>query len=160
MRKANQEIKNTAIVEQILSSAVICRIAMADDDVPYLLPFNFGYRDRCIYIHSAPSGKKIDLLKKNNSVCFEIEHTAKVIPKEKACKWATLYRSVIGYGTVDIITDFKEKQRGLEIIMAQHGAPDQIDFEPKDLKGMVILKLTIDTVTGKQSSNWDRETES
>jgi len=160
MRKVNQEIKDSAIIEQILSSAVICRIAIADGDVPYLLPFNYGYRDRSIYIHSALSGKKIDLLKKNNSVCFEIEQTAKVIPKEKACKWATLYRSVIGYGTVEIITDFKRKQRGLEIIMAQHGAPDLIEFEPKNLKEMVILKLTITSITGKQSGNWDRETKS
>ena len=59
MRKANQEIKDSAIIEQILSGAVICRIAMADGDVPYLLPFNYGYRDRRIYIHSAPSGRKL-----------------------------------------------------------------------------------------------------
>ena len=149
MRKVNQEIRDPAIMEEILSGAVICRIAMADGNVPYLLPFNYGYRDRCIYIHSALSGKKISLLKQNNKVCFEIEQTAKVIPKEKACHWGTLYRSVIGYGTVEIITDPENKQRGLEIIMAQHGAPDLTDFEPKELKAMVILKLTINTMTGK-----------
>ena len=67
---------------------------------------------------------------------------------------------MIGYGTVEIITDLERKQRGLEIIMAQHGAPDLIEFEPKNLKEMVILKLTITSVTGKQSGNWNRETKS
>ena len=44
--------------------------------------------------------------------------------------------------------------------MAQHGAPDLIEFEPKNLKEMVILKLTITSVTAKQSGNWNLETKS
>ena len=160
MRKANQEIKDPEIIEQILTGAEICRMAMIDGDVPYMLPFNYGYRDRCIYIHSAPAGKKIDLLKKNGTVCFEIEQTARIIPKEKACKWATLYRSVVGYGQVEIIDDVEGKKEGLAIIMIQHGAPDLVDFEAKEVKPMVILKLTITSLTGKQSGNWDRETAS
>ncbi len=157
MRRLNQKIKDPEIIEEILSGAEICRVAMIDGDVPYLLPFNYGYKDRCIYIHSAPTGKKIDLLKMNRTVCFEVEQTARIIPGEKACKWATLYRSVVGYGEVEIITGHKDKQRGLEIIMAQYGATDKNEFEQKQVESVVILKLTITSVTGKQSSNWDKE---
>ncbi len=159
MRKANQEITDPEIIEEILGGAEICRIAMADGDVPYLLPFNYGYRDRCIYIHSAPAGKKIDLLKKNGSVCFEVEQMVRTIPREKACRWATLYRSVIGYGEVEIVTNFESKKKGLEIIMAQHGAPDLVEFEPKEVDSVVILKLSISSLTGKQSSNWNKESD-
>ncbi len=154
MRKSNQEIKDQEIIEEILSGAEFCRIAMMDDNKPYMLPFNYGYKNRCIYIHSAPAGKKIDLLNRNGFVCFEVEQTARVVPKDKACKWATMYRSVVGYGEVKIITDFEGKKRGLEIIMAQHGAPDLVDFEPKEVKSIVILKLTITSIAGKQSNNW------
>ena len=160
MRKANQEITDQQIIAEVLNGSKICRIAMMDGDKPYLLPFNYGHADRCLYIHSAPAGKKIDLLRKNPSVCFEIEHTARLITKESACKWATLYRSVVGYGNVEIVTDFESKQRGLEIIMSQHGAPDLIDFEPNQVELMVILKIAINSITGKQSGNWDRETKS
>lgn len=156
MRKSNQEIKDPEVIEEILTGAEFCRIAMMDDNIPYMLPFNYGYKDRCIYIHSAPAGKKIDLLKRNGFVCFEVEQTARVLPEDKACKWATLYRSVVGYGEVEIITDFDGKKRGLEIIMAQHRAPDQTDFEPTEVKSIVILKLTISSITGKQSSNWEK----
>ncbi len=157
MRKANQEIKDPVILEEVLADAQICRMAMMDGDRPYILPFNYGYKDRCIYIHSAPAGKKIDLLRKNPAVCFELEHTVKIIPKERACKWATLYRSVVGYGEVEILTDFNQKKEGLEIIMAQHGAPDKTEFEPKEVGFIVILKLHITSLTGKQSSNWEKE---
>jgi hypothetical protein len=41
------------------------------------------------------------------------------------------------------------------VIMAQHGAPELTDFHAKDLKRMVILKLTVTSLSGKRSSNWD-----
>jgi nitroimidazol reductase NimA-like FMN-containing flavoprotein (pyridoxamine 5'-phosphate oxidase superfamily) len=154
MRKSNQEIKDPAILDQILSKAVICRIAMMDGDLPYIVPFNFGYRDGCIYIHSAPEGKKIELIRKNSQVCFEVEDRVEILKGEKACDWSTRYRSVVGYGTMEILSDAGSKQEGLEIIMAQHGAPELIEFDPGNLKRMVILKLIIGSITGKQSSMW------
>ncbi len=154
MRKQNQEIKDKKIIEDILRSAHICRLAMADGDVPYLLPFNYGYENNHIYIHSAPDGKKIELLQKNNTVCFEIEHAAELVKGDKACAWTTRYRSVIGYGEVEIITDDTQKNKGLDIIMAQHGASGLTDYEKRQVERMVILKLKISSLTGKQSSNW------
>ena len=157
MRKSNQEIRDPALIEAILSGAQICRVAMMDGERPYVLPFNYGYRDRCIYIHSAPEGKKIELLKRNNAVCFEVEDHAEVIPADKACAWATRYRSVVGYGTVEIVTAPEEKEEGLRIIMEQHSVKGPFTFEPGPLKRMVILKLSISSLSCKQSSNWSME---
>ncbi len=86
---------------------------MMDGDLPYIVPFNFGYREGCIYIHSAPEGKKIDLIRKNNRVCFEAEETAEIVKKDRACKWSTRYRSVVGYGTMEILSDDRSKQDGI-----------------------------------------------
>lgn len=156
MRKANQEITDKSVLEEILKQAQICRLAMIDNGIPYILPFNFGYHENCIYIHSAPAGKKIDIIKINPLVCFEVEQKAEIITDEIACKWSTLYRSVVGYGNVEIVTDFKEKIRGLEIIMKQHGAAGKQEFDTKEVEFIVILKLSISTITGKQSGNWNR----
>ena len=156
MRKANQEITDKSVLEEILKQAHICRLAMIDNGLPYILPFNFGYHENCIFIHSAPVGKKIDLLKINPLVCFEVEQKAEIITDEIAYKWSTLYRSVVGYGNVEIVTGFKEKIRGLEIIMKQHGATEKQDFNPKEIEFIVILKISISTITGKQSGNWNQ----
>ena len=154
MRKTNQEITDLQIIEEILSASIICRIAMTDGERPYLLPFNYGYKDNCIYIHSALEGKKLDVLRLNNSVCFEIEHKPEIIKGETACKWTTVYRSVVGYGTIDILNDFDEKINGLKIIMKQHGAPNLISFNSRHVDRMLILELTISNLSAKQSSNW------
>ena len=102
MRKSRQEIKEQKVLEEILSGAELCRVAMMDGNVPYVLPFNYGYHKGCIYIHSAPEGKKIDLLKAHPEVAFEITQTAEIIRDKKACKWATRYRSVVGQARVEI----------------------------------------------------------
>jgi len=109
MRKANQEITDPKVKEGILAQSNICRIAMNDAEAPYILPFNYGYRDNCIYIHSAAEGKKIDLIKNNSKVCFEIEEEAEIVKHEKACNWATTYKSIVGYGKMNIINDYDEK---------------------------------------------------
>lgn len=156
MRKINQEITDKTIIEEILSQSKICRIAMVDEGQAYLLPFNYGYKNNCIYIHSANSGKKLDVLRANPQVCFEMEQQAELVKSEKACNWATIYRSVVGYGKVEILTDFTEKQRALEIIMAHNGAPELIDFEARQVESIFILKLPIEKFTAKQSGNWEK----
>lgn len=154
MRKANQEIINQEELEEILKATLICRIAMMDGNRPYIIPFNYGYKSGSLFIHSAPVGKKINLLGQSPEVCFEVEDCMEITKGEKACDWSTRYRSIVGYGSIEILTNESSKQEGLEVIMAQHGAPELNEFNPKNMKRMVILKLTISSMTGKKSSNW------
>ena len=155
MRKAKQEITDRVVLEDILGGAEICRLSMVDEGIPYIVPVNYGYREGHLYIHSAPEGKKIDLLKKNQLVCFEVEDSVEIIRAGKACDWSTRYRSVVGYGEAEILSDERSKQEGLEVIMAQHGAPHLKEFHPGNMKRMVILKIRITSMSGKKSSNWD-----
>jgi uncharacterized protein len=155
MRKKNQEIIDPTIIEEILTESEICRLAMMDGEKPYILPFNYGYQDNCIYIHCAKEGKKIDLLEKNGEVCFEIEHTAELVEGKKACNWTERYRSIVGYGTVEILSDFEEKEHGLAIIMRSNGMKGEITFKKSNVEAVVILKLNITQLTAKQSSNWE-----
>jgi nitroimidazol reductase NimA-like FMN-containing flavoprotein (pyridoxamine 5'-phosphate oxidase superfamily) len=154
MRRKKQEITDKKIIEDILSKSLICRLGMIDGDKPYIVPVNYGYFNDTIYIHSASEGKKIELLKKNNKVCFEIEYNSEIIKKEKACDWNTKYRSVIGYGKIEIITNEEEKKQGLDFIMSQHGSKGNNIYKNSSLKNMVILKLNIEKLTGKQSGEW------
>ena len=85
MRKARQEIKEPKILVEILSGAVLCRVAMIDGDLPYIIPFNYGYSKGALYIHSAPEGKKIELLRKDGRVCFEVEDKMEITKGDQAC---------------------------------------------------------------------------
>jgi uncharacterized protein len=154
MRRKEKKIMDISLIEEILTKAEICRIAMVDGDEPYIVPLNFGYDDGFIYAHSAPTGRKIDILKTNNRVCFQVDYSSEVIKKDEPCKWTEKYRSVIGYGRVEIITDTEYKKEGLDIIMQKYGFQGVAKYDEKSLSRMVLLKLDIEDVVGKQSGDW------
>jgi len=153
MRRSEREVVDKAIIEEILSKSSVCRLGFAFENLPYIIPVNYGYRENKIYIHSAPSGEKIELINKCKTVCFEIELESEVLKYDIACKWTTRYRSIIGYGTVKIITDSEEKKKGMDIIMAQHGGLMKNKYN-SSFERMVILELAIERLTAKQAGEW------
>jgi len=154
MRRKDKEISDYRIIEEILSASEICRIAISDTDAPYLVPLNYGYRDNHLYFHAASQGRKIDLLRKNNRVCFEIEFAHEVIKSEHSCGWSAKYRSVIGYGTIEMLSGMEEIRDGLDIIMQHYGRMDN-EYEDNYLQRIVMLKLKIESISGKQSGDWE-----
>ena len=59
MRTKNLEITDPNEREQILKSGQIITVAMSHGDQPYVLPFNYGFLNGLIYIHSARKGFKL-----------------------------------------------------------------------------------------------------
>lgn len=155
MRKKQNEITDPKVIEEILSCAEVCRIAMMDNDRPYIVPLNYGYRNNNIYFHSSLLGKKTELLKTNNKVCFEIELCSQIVKKDIPCEWSTKYRSVIGYGTIDFIEDPDKKREGLDIIMEHYGKTGKKIYQDTRIEKVLILRLGIEEISGKQSGGWE-----
>ena len=154
MRRSDKEIKDDGVIQDILKNSEICRIAMIDGADPYIVPLNYAYSNNSFYIHSAPEGRKIEVLKRNNRVCFEIEYSSEVIVTGPPCKGSVKYRSVIGYGKINIATDSVTKRLGLDLLKAKYGGTDG-EYEKDSFEKIVMLVLSIDKVSGKQSGNWD-----
>ncbi len=153
MRRNEKRITNEEIIGEILQKSQICRIAIFADEYPYIVPMNYGYRNSVIYLHSALEGRKIELLKHNGNVGFEIEQEHEVIKDKVSCKWTTKYRSIIGYGNIELINDKKQKVEGLNIIMEHHGKKENV-YSNKAVDNMIVLKLHIKDLTAKQSGKW------
>jgi nitroimidazol reductase NimA-like FMN-containing flavoprotein (pyridoxamine 5'-phosphate oxidase superfamily) len=150
MRRSEREIADRSAIEEIISRSKVCKLAMCDGRIPYIVPMCFGFKDNTLFFHSAPKGKKIDILKKNPNVCFEFEILTQVIQSAKACKWGMKYRSVIGFGTASFIAEDDLKRQAFDIIMNQY-ADGSFLYEEASLKSAIIIKVEIHNMTGKQS---------
>lgn len=150
MRRRDKEITDPKAIEDIILQATVCKLAMCDDNQPYIVPLCFGFKDNVLYFHSVREGKKIDMLKKNPNVCFEFDIFTQVIKSAKACQWGMKYRSVIGYGRAGFITDDDEKRQAFDIIMNQY-APGAFVYEDTMVSSTVIIKVDIEHMTGKRS---------
>lgn len=151
MRRKEKEIQEPEIIESILREAMICRIGMCLNNEPYIVPMNFGYQNKIIYLHSAKEGKKINIMKKNSEVCFEIDCNTEIQPSETPCKWGMKYLSVIGWGKVEFVDKIIEKEEALNIIMAKYSKNMKHTFLPNMLERVEIIKIHITRMTGKKS---------
>ena len=150
MRRKDKEITDKAEIESIIGRSMVCRLAMTDKGQPYIVPLCFGYKDNTLYFHSAGQGKKLDILKKNNLVCFEFDIDCEPIKEDKACDWGMKYKSVVGFGKASFIKDFESKCKALDVIMQQYSGESFVYPEAK-VKNAVVIKVEIENMTGKYS---------
>lgn len=150
MRRKDKEIADGAKIESIIRRSMVCRLAMVDENRPYVVPLCFGYKDHSLYFHSARNGRKMDVLKKNNAVCFEFDIDYEAIKADNACEWGMKYESVIGFGKASFIDDVEAKREALDIIMQQYSS-GVFTYSDAKLKNTVIIKVEIEHMTGKQS---------
>jgi nitroimidazol reductase NimA-like FMN-containing flavoprotein (pyridoxamine 5'-phosphate oxidase superfamily) len=160
MRRTDKEITDPQMIDAIMREAVVCRVAFCEDGVPYIVPMNFGFDKDAIYFHSAPEGRKIEIIKKHNKVCFEVDARTELVPGDKPCTWSMRYFCVIGFGDIAILTGLQEKRHGLNVIMGKYEGRANYPFTASELKDMVILKLHIASMTGKKSkyASWSGAT--
>ncbi len=124
MRRADREVKDKAEVIKIIEKCDVCRIALSDDNVPYVVPMNFGYDydngELVLYFHGASEGKKHDIIKKNPRACFEMDCSHRLIEAERAEDYTMEFESVIGDGKIYRITDKDEKIKALKHLMKNY----------------------------------------
>lgn len=150
MRRKERELTEKQVLEDIIRRSPVCRLAMSVDDQPYVIPLCFGYRDGELYFHCAREGLKIDMVKKNSRVCFECDVDHELVVSESPCDWGMKGQSVVGIGRVSLIETGEEKQKALDLIMEHYGARGPFEYKEKGFEKVLILKVRIETMTGKK----------
>jgi nitroimidazol reductase NimA-like FMN-containing flavoprotein (pyridoxamine 5'-phosphate oxidase superfamily) len=154
MRQKEKEITNIPEIEAIIQKAEVCRLGLAVDNTPYIVPLFFGYENNCLYIHCAKEGRKLDMIGQNNIVCFEMEVDTEITNRDKpACQWSSVYRSVIGYGSAFILEDFEEKKQALDVIMRHYSNKNSFEYKKKAVEEVAIIKIVVNHISGKQSGS-------
>ena len=153
MRRNDKEINNKNTIDRILKEALVCRIALCDNNKPYIVPMNFGFKDNCLYLHSAAEGRKIDIINENNEVCFEVDIEDEIAKSESICNWGMKYYSVIGFGKAKLIEEINEKKNSLDIIIQKYSENNDksFDYSQSALEKTVIIKVEIKELSGKKS---------
>ncbi len=137
-------------IDGIIRRASVCRIGLCDDGRPYVVPVCFGYAGDALYFHSAPRGRKLDILRRNNRVCFEFDVDVETVPAKSACGWSIRFRSVVGFGDASLVEDPEEKKEALDAIMAQYGGQPG-EYAASTLAKTAVVKIEIQRMTARVS---------
>jgi hypothetical protein len=151
MRRKDREVSDPVIMEAIIAQAEFCRMAMCDNGKPYLVPLCFGYANKTVYVHSAASGRKIDILREGSEVWLEFTAGQEIVEHDVACKWRLRYKCVMASGRSIFVTSIEEKRSALGIIMA-HYAQGVYGFPDPDIDATTVFKIPLNEMTCKISA--------
>ena len=153
MRQAKKEIKDYAVMTGLLEKCHVGRLGTnGADGYPVVKPLNFAYHSEKIYFHCALEGEKIEDIKKDHRVCFEVDlPIALVKSRGEPCRAEYLYRSVILKGRAHIVEDPDERLQALKLLMQKY-QPDggYGGFLPEKLRITGVVRIDIEQMTGKE----------
>ena len=152
------EIKSKEKIIEFLSSQQTGRISSIDEDgYPQIIPMNFVFISDAIYMHSHVRGEKLDNIKRNQKVGFEVDKNLEFLPSyfsdpTDASLADTLYISVVIKGNASIVSDKEEKTTALNGLMKKYqpeGGYEPIKPEMDVLDEVVVIKIVPKSLRGK-----------
>jgi len=147
VRKMMLRELNDTQIEDLLKNQLIGRIGCHSDGITYVVPVNYIYDGLNIYCHSG-KGMKINLMRKNPEVCFEVDEIKEI----------TNWQSVIAWGQFEEITAIDEKQQVMQKLInrimphiVDDSVPPSHGFvdEEGDTVELIIYKIVITRKTGR-----------
>ena len=152
------EIKSKERIIEFLSSQQTGRISSIDENgFPQIIPMNFVFINDAVYIHSHIRGEKLDNIRRNQKVGFEVDKSLEFLPSyfsdpTDASLADTLYISVVIKGNASIVSDKEEKTNALNGLMKKYqpeGRYNPIKPDMDVLKEVEVIKIIPESLRGK-----------
>ena len=165
-------IKSKDKIIKFLDEESTGRISSIDKDgFPQIIPMNFVFLDNSVYMHSHIRGEKIENIKRNSKVGFEVDRNLEFLPSyfsdpDDASLADTLYISVVIKGEATLVENKKEKVLALNGLMKKY-QPEGRYIPMRDdmdvLDATAVIKVTPKEMNGKykigQNMTKDEKTE-
>ena len=151
-------IKSKKKIIQFLNDENTGRISSIDEDgYPQIIPMNFVFVDDSIYMHSHTKGEKLDNIRRNSKVGFEVDRNLEFLPSyffdpNDASLADTLYISVVIKGEANMINDVEEKVLALNALMKKYQPEGNYEPMNKDMEvldAVTVIKIIPNEMNGK-----------
>ncbi|KPU43605.1 pyridoxamine 5'-phosphate oxidase [Oxobacter pfennigii] len=153
MRRKDREMQRDEALE-FLRECHVGRLGTASPEgVPYVTPVNYVFFDEDIYFHCALSGHKLENIKENENVCFEVDELISIVEDENPCEISTKYKSVVAFGKASIVEDDEVRLEALKKLVDKYVSENNVSSKltiDKMTKTRVV-KIKPEIITGKAS---------
>ncbi len=140
-------------VNALLEKSKVGRIStIGADGYPYTVAVHFVTLDGRLYFHGLGQGEKLDNIKNNSKVCFEVDEYIRLMADDlKApCNADAEYESIVIRGDAVVLDDFELKKKVLtEIIRKFTPHLENMPVPDERIKGTAVMQLTPIRITGK-----------
>lgn len=152
MTRRELEVKDRDEIIRILDKCKVLHLGLVDGDEPYVVAMNYGYaledEKLTLYLHAATAGYKLDLIRVNPKVFFEMDCDVMPFEGKVACQYGTSYSSIMGRGRAEIVEDVEEKKQILSVFMKSQTGQD-FTFQDKLVSIVSVIKIQVSEYTAK-----------
>lgn len=152
MTKRERQITDPKQIEAILDASKVLHLGLAVDNEPYVVPLNYGYTMEdgklVIYLHGAQRGKKLDMIRSNPRVFFEMDCDRVPFDGVMPCQYGMVYSSIMGRGLAHIVEDVEEKKKAMTILMKTQTGKD-FTFEDRLVSMVAVIRIDVAEYTAK-----------
>ena len=152
MTKRERQVTDPQQIREILDTAQVVHLGLCVDNEPYVVPMNYGYTMEegklTLYLHSAVRGKKLDMIRTNPKVFFEMDCDRKPFEGNLPCQYGLSYSSLMGRGTAAIVEDVEEKKKAMSILMKTQTDKD-FSFEDRLVSIVTVIRIDAAEYTAK-----------
>lgn len=147
MRRKDREVTDYNKMIEILAACDCCRLGLIDENGAYIVPLNFGYEEVdgkvLLYFHSSAVGKKLDLIRTQETASFEMDRKHQLVEGAIACAYSYLYQSIMGKGTIQILDNYEEKAHALKVLMSHYSAKREWKFTKEQVDSIAVIKMEV-----------------
>jgi nitroimidazol reductase NimA-like FMN-containing flavoprotein (pyridoxamine 5'-phosphate oxidase superfamily) len=154
MRKMNKKITDEDVIVNLFNTGHIGRLGtVGRDGRPMVKPLNFAFHEGRIYFHCAREGEKLDDIRRDNRVCFEVDLPIAYIKgsPDNPCRAEYLFRSVIARGRAHIVEERAERLLALDSLMRKYQPEGGYGAYPEaKVELTCIVRIDIEDMSGKE----------
>jgi uncharacterized protein len=122
-RRKDRTMKTSREMELLLERMPVGRLAVTTEDGPYIVAVNYLFFEGSIYFHSGLSGRKMEALRADSRVCFQIDEVGPQVFQERGCGITQIYKSVVCFGKAEFVEGQIEKRGILERMLQKYVLP-------------------------------------
>ena len=152
MTKREYKITEPGEIRRILDTAKVLRLGIAVDNVPHIVPLNYGYTMEdgrlTLYMHSAVKGNKLELLRQNPNICFELESDLVPFEGKVACQYGLSYCAISGRGKAVLVEDVAEKMEAMRSLMKTQTGKD-FTFNERLVSIVAVIRVDVTEYAAK-----------
>ncbi|MCL2767527.1 MAG: pyridoxamine 5'-phosphate oxidase family protein [Synergistaceae bacterium] len=149
MRRKDREVTDPQFIENVLNKALYGNLGLSDNGEPYIVPMCYAWSENKVWFHCANEGRKLDIIRVNPKVCFQVSADTELITAENPCNYGMYYSSVVIFGTASILDDNESKSAALVRLMRHFRKGFTYNFTEEEMRDICIISIEPYEITCK-----------
>ena len=152
LTKRENRVTDPEQIKHILDAGKVLHLGLSVNDEPYVVPMNYGYTMEdgrlTLYLHSAVKGKKLDMIRDNPRVFFEIDCDVQPFEGRVPCQYGMVYSSLMGRGNAVLVEDPEAKMEAMTLLMKTQTGKD-FSFNERLVSIVTVIRIDVAEYTAK-----------